>query len=40
MTFEVCFVPLAGWSPTICEECMAAADDRAEVAKSVFKVCK
>lgn len=38
VTFEVSFVPLAGWTPTICEECMAAAHDRAEVAKSVFKV--
>ncbi|CAN0340213.1 unnamed protein product, partial [Laminaria digitata] len=36
-TFEVSFVPLGGWTPTLCEECMAAAHDRAEVAKSVFK---
>ena len=38
VTFEVSFVPHAGWTPAICEECMAAARDRAEVAKSVFKV--
>eukprot|EP00904_Undaria_pinnatifida_P007871 jgi/Undpi1/4213/HiC_scaffold_16.g07579.m1 len=36
-TFEVRFVPHKGWSPPICEECMAAARDRAEEAKSVFK---
>lgn len=37
-TFEVNYSPLAGWSPTVCEECMAAAWDRADMARSVFKV--
>lgn len=39
-TFEVSFSPLTGWTPAVCEECMTAASDRADMARIVFKVCK
>lgn len=39
-TFRVSFSrEEGGWLPAICEECTKAASDRAERAKSNFKVC-
>ena len=37
-TFEVSFDPRSDWSPGVCEVCMAAASERANMARSVFKV--
>ncbi|CAM9923621.1 unnamed protein product [Ascophyllum nodosum] len=37
-TFEVSFDPCSGWSPGVCEVCMAAASERANIARSVFKL--
>ncbi|CAN0422088.1 unnamed protein product, partial [Ascophyllum nodosum] len=36
-TFEVSFDPRSAWSPGVCEVCMAAASERANMARSVFK---
>ncbi|CAM9986673.1 unnamed protein product [Ascophyllum nodosum] len=36
-TLEVSFDPRSGWSPGVCEVCMAAAGERANLARSVFK---
>lgn len=38
MTFEVSYSPKAGWTPAVCEDCMAAASDRAETERSIFEV--
>lgn len=38
VTFEVSYSVSMGWAPGICEECMAAASDRADVERSVFQV--
>lgn len=38
VTFEVSYSASTGWTPDVCEECMTAASDRADVERSVFQV--